>query len=125
MELIKSYNKYLVEKDIKITIIDYVKEVNKRVYNIDISFIDEFLELIEKDDICIPHSMLIKYGVITTSKSNRIKDMIEQYEFEENKDYSLMPNVRHQSNRGIKYINEYTLKPDSFKLCLMRAKKYS
>ena len=37
---IEEYNSYLVENQVNINIIDYVKEVNKLKYNIDISFMD-------------------------------------------------------------------------------------
>ena len=47
---INEYNTYLVENQVNINIIDYVKEVNKLKYNIDISFIDEFIELVSKDE---------------------------------------------------------------------------
>ena len=46
---INEYNDYLVENQIQINIIDFVKEINKIKYNIDISFIDEFIELVSKD----------------------------------------------------------------------------
>ena len=46
---INEYNTYLVENQIQINIINFVKEVNKIKYNIDISFIDEFIELVSKD----------------------------------------------------------------------------
>lgn len=46
-----------------ITIIDYVKAVNRLKYKIDIDFIDEFIELVNKDECCIHHNMLQKYGV--------------------------------------------------------------
>jgi hypothetical protein len=51
---ILEYNIYLVNNKININIIEYVKEVNKLKYNIDIDFIDEFIELVSKDDCCIP-----------------------------------------------------------------------
>jgi len=46
---IEEYNNYLVENQINVNIIDFVKEVNKLKYNIDISFIDEFIELVSKN----------------------------------------------------------------------------
>jgi hypothetical protein len=48
---IEEYNTYLVENQINVNIIDFVKEVNKLEYNIDISFIDEFIELVSKNEI--------------------------------------------------------------------------
>jgi len=47
---IEEYNTYLVENHINVNIIDFVKEVNKLKYNIDISFIDEFIELVSKNE---------------------------------------------------------------------------
>ena len=61
---IEEYNTYLVENQININIIDFVKEVNKLKYNIDISFIDEFIELVSKNECCIHHNMLQKYEMI-------------------------------------------------------------
>ena len=49
---INDYNTYLVENQLNINIIDYVKEVNKlniTKKKIDISFIDEFIELVNKE----------------------------------------------------------------------------
>ncbi len=39
---IKEYNTYLMDTLDNINIIEFVKEINKIKYNIDISFIDEF-----------------------------------------------------------------------------------
>ena len=41
---VNEYINYLIENQININIIDFVKEINKLKYNIDISFIDEFIE---------------------------------------------------------------------------------
>ena len=62
---VEEYNNYLVENQININIIEFVKEINKLKYNIDISFIDEFIELVSKDECCIHHDMLVKYNVIS------------------------------------------------------------
>ena len=48
IDIIK-FNNDLIESKRNINIIDYVKEINKLSYNIDIDFIDEFIELVEKD----------------------------------------------------------------------------
>jgi hypothetical protein len=55
---IKEYNTYLINNQVNINIIDYVKEVNKIKYKIDIDFIDEFIELVSKNECCISHNML-------------------------------------------------------------------
>ena len=60
----KKYNNNLVNSKTIITIIEYVKAVNRLKYKIDIDFIDEFIELVNKDECCIHHNMLQKYGVL-------------------------------------------------------------
>jgi phage anti-repressor protein len=120
---INEYNTYLVENQIQINIIDFVKEVNKIKYNIDISFIDEFIELVSKDNCCIHHNMLEKYGICNIKGGSKdIKRILEQNEFIENEDY-LLSKVAEQLLSGTKYKNEYYLHPESFKICLMRSQK--
>ena len=60
---IEEYNNYLVKNKTDINIIEYVKEINKLTFKINISFIDDFIELVNKDTFCIHHSMLKKYNV--------------------------------------------------------------
>jgi hypothetical protein len=84
---INNYNTYLVENQLNINIIDYVKEINKlniTKKKIDISFIDEFIELVSKEiklsfyyfiDCCIHHDILQKYGISSLkSGTNDIKN---------------------------------------------------
>ena len=73
-----------------INIIDYIKNVNKLDFNIDISFIDELLSYVNKNEICIPHELFVKYKVISsTSSSNNIVRLIEQHKLKENRYYKL------------------------------------
>ena len=118
----KEYNIYLVNNNIDINIINYVKKVNDFIYNIDISFIDNFLNLVEEDKICIPHEYLIKYGVITTEKSSDIIRILNQFEPIENEDYRLRNVAQPVKQGGVSIKKEYTLHPRLFKLCLMRSK---
>jgi len=126
---INEYNTYLVENQIQINIIDFVKEVNKIKYKIDISFIDEFIELVSKDNCCIHHNMLQKYEIISLNKgSSNIKRLLEQNEFIDKEDFDLLnvEEVRPQGGTVMK--NEYYLHPRAFKICLMRSlktKKYA
>ena len=113
----------LIENQININIIDYVKEVNKFEFKIDIPFIDEFIELVNKNECCIHHNMLQKYGIISLNgTTNDIKRILEQNKFIENADY-LLRNVAQQLSSGTKYKNEYYLHPRAFKICLMRSLK--
>ena len=53
--------------------------------NVDISFMEYFLSLIEKkDEFCVEHQKLIEYGIINDNRSNNIKRCIEDYDFKEN-----------------------------------------
>jgi len=91
---------------------------------IDLSFMEELLSFVEQDTCCIPHLLLIKYGVFKEKNSSaNIKERLEEYEFIENEDYLLLE-VQEQSetSRGIKYKKIYYLKPTTFKLMLMRSK---
>ena len=121
-EKIQEYNTNLVNNMIEIKILDYVKTINTLDNNINIDFIDEFIELVGNNTFCIPHIMLQTYGILTnidTTKDVRI--LLEQNNFKKDKDY-LVGKVSHQLPSGTKYKNEYLLKPRTFKLCLMRAK---
>lgn len=82
------YNQSLIANQEVINLLDYVKQINKIKYQIDISFIDELLELITKDECCIHHNMLQKYGVLDTKNNTtgNIKQLLERNDFEENKD---------------------------------------
>ena len=87
---IEEYNNYLVENQVNINIIEYVKEINKLEFKIDISFIDEFIELVSKNECCIHHNMLQKYGIISLNKGTTdIKRILEQNDFIENDDFKL------------------------------------
>jgi hypothetical protein len=68
---INEYNTYLIDN--QINIINFVKEINNIKYNIDISFIDEFIELVSKYECGIYHNMLQKYAIISLKGTNDIK----------------------------------------------------
>uniref|UniRef100_A0A6C0EF49 DUF3627 domain-containing protein n=1 Tax=viral metagenome TaxID=1070528 RepID=A0A6C0EF49_9ZZZZ len=120
---IEEYNSYLVENQVNVNIIDYVKEVNKLEFKIDISFIDEFIELVSKNECCIHHNMLETYEVLKLDKgTTRVKELLEQNNFKEKKDYQVsnVRELRPQGGSSVK--NEYFLHPRAFKICLMRSK---
>ena len=83
MNSITDYNLSLVNNKTNISIIDYLKQINKHNFNIDISFIDEFIELVSKNECCIHHIMLEKYGILTLKKgTSDVKRLLEQYEMD-------------------------------------------
>jgi len=112
---IEEFNEKLVENKRDITIIDYVKELNKKYFDIDISFIDDFIDLVDKEGFVIHHSMLEKYQVITIKDTYEVKRLLEKYEFEHDKDYKTTPA---QLRGG----TDYMLNGEIFKMILMRSK---
>ena len=126
---IEEYNTYLVDNQVNVNIIDFVKEINNIKYNIDISFIDEFIELVSKDECCIHHNMIQKYGILTLKKGTTdIKNLINQNNFIENEDFELRNVSELRPQGGTSNKNEYYLHPEAFKICLMRSlktKKYA
>jgi hypothetical protein len=119
---IEEYNNYLIENQIIVQIIDYVKEVNKLEFKIDINFIDNFIELVSRKECCIHHTMLEKYNILTLCKGTTdIKRLLKQYDFQEMKDFRLR-NVTESNSGGCTHKIEYFSHPRAFKICLMRAK---
>lgn len=120
----KEYNTWLIENKQNITIIDYVKQINKILYNIDINFLDEFIELVSKNECCIHHEMLEKYGIINfkSGGSKDVKKLLLQYNLEEIKDFRVGNVSVSAPKGGCTHKTEYYLHPRAFKMCLMRSK---
>ena len=80
---IANFNQELLKNNSDITIVEYVKKINDEFYKIDISFIDDFMDLVGKNECCIHHDMLVKYGVLSlTSGTYDVKIIIEQQKLE-------------------------------------------
>jgi len=87
---IQEFNQKLVEDKIDISIIEYVIELNEKFFNIDIHFIDDFMDLVDKDECCINHELLIKYGVTNyQAGSYDVKKIIERNDGREDVDYTV------------------------------------
>ncbi len=86
---IQEFNIYLSDKLRNLKLNEYFKEIQSKFYpELDISFMNYFLELIpKKDEICIEHKKLIEYGIINTNRSNDIKDCLEKFNAQENIDF--------------------------------------
>jgi hypothetical protein len=101
-----------------------VKEVNKLEFKIKISFIDEFIELVSKNECCIHHNMLQTYGILSLKGiTNDVKKMLDQNNFIEKKDFELRNVSQLRSQGGTSNKNKYYLHPKTFKICLMRSLK--
>ena len=117
----ENYIRTLLVQNPKINIIDFAKQYNLLTKNIDVSFIDQFLSMVESDDFCIHHDMLYMYGVLSDCTTYDVKRLLEQYQFEEGEDYIVNRNIAAAHQGGS--INNYFLKPDTFKMCLIRSLK--
>jgi hypothetical protein len=122
---INNFNAYLTQKLRNVKLNEYFNLIHSQFYcNIDISFMDYFLELTNNEnEFIVDHIKLQEYKVINTIKTSDINRVLKQFYLIENEDY-LVRNVAQQSetSRGIKYAKEYKLTPYAFKLCLIRSK---
>lgn len=128
MSQFEAFNENLINNKKSITLLEYVKQCN--FTNIDISFIDKFIELVSRTDFCIPHTYLQDYGVYKLSSgSNDLGKILERNGFIENVDFHCSESfLSSETSRGIKYSNNYMLTPDTFKILLIRSikcKKYA
>jgi len=118
---IQTFNQKLVDENVEINIIDYVKLLNNESYHIDISFIDDFTNLVCKDECCIHHDMLEKYGVLTLScGTTNVKRIIDQNVLKV-VGCALYNVVDPDKNDPTHKIN-YFLHPRLFKFILIRSK---
>ena len=119
---IQNFNQKLIDENVEITIIDYVKLLNYDVYHIDITFVNDLLLLIYEDECCIHHDMLYKYGVLSEHDTHDVKRLFEQYKFIENEQY-----IINREDVGNKKVGRpqltYMLHPDAFKKCLISSLK--
>jgi uncharacterized coiled-coil protein SlyX len=123
---ITEFNNYLSDKLKKVKLNEYFNLIQSQFYsNVNISFMDYFLELCNhENEFIVEHIKLQEYGIINTIKSSTIKQTLENTALLiENEDYQVH-NVMLQSetSRGKKYAKEYKLTPYAFKLCLIRSK---
>ena len=121
-ESILTYNDELINSTTKskITIKDYIIQLNNIHYNIETTFIDELFDFVSKHDCCIPHTYLIKYKVNKfTRGSSDALDLLKKYNFIENIDYQLGSRSELRPQGGTSIINIYYLTPKTFKEILM------
>ena len=106
-KLINIYNSDLVTLGFKLSMKDYVYQTNNIFYNINKSFIDNFIDFIDKDLCCIPRIYLKQYKII--DKYNNILILFKTYNFIENIDYKL-----------ISHNDTYNIHPEAFKKMLIK-----
>ncbi len=117
---IQEFNVKLAAKDAQFTVRAYLRKLNKKIFKQPIEdFVDDLLDLVIRDDCCIPHDRLMKYGVLTgSSVSYNVLKMLEQYGFKEDRDFS----ITLCESSGGRPAKVYHLTPNVFEKCLMRSK---
>ena len=121
---ISEFNTYLSEQNNEYSLFTYFKEIHSKFYsNLDISFMDYFLELTNhENEFIVEHIKLQEYGVLTNINTSKdIKKSLERLFLIENEDYQV-GQVSQQLKSGTKYAKQYKLTPYAFKLCLIRSK---
>ena len=116
---IQAHNQKLVNENEVITIIEYVKKLNDTFYHIDISFIYDFIELVDKEGFIISHDMLFKYQILSKTSSTNVLISLNSYELEDHLHYQLS---QQQVDDGRTNKNIYMLTSDAFKIISMRPK---
>jgi hypothetical protein len=137
-------NTSLIAKALRIEPLDYLKSYASVDPKFDLAFASELYELVRREDCCIPHRMLVKWGVLGCDRfaSGRTREMLGQYGLVESRDYVVVSGEVERTfaqipegspsdaevkkpapkrGRGRPAIN-YLLHPDALQLCLMRAK---
>ncbi len=122
---INEFNIDLSEKQVRIDLNNYFKEIHAKFYpNIDISFMDYFLDLTKNEgEFIVDHQKLKEYGVLTNvDTTQKIKKNLERLFLTENEDYRVAQVSQPVKQGGFSTKNEYKLTPYAFKLCLIRSK---
>ena len=126
MNAIKTFVQTLSHNAVKITMTEFFKEIHSQFYShVDISFMDYFLELAEhENEFVVHHSKLVEYGIVTSTRSNDIKDRLHVLSLIEGEDYTLR-DIPQRGKTGSQIHKNYHLTPEAFKKCLMKARKYN
>ena len=79
MQNIQQFNEELVKNNEDITITEYITKVNDLFYKIEINFMNDLMEMVDKDECCIDHKLLVKYGITNlTAGSVDVKKIIDR-----------------------------------------------
>ena len=119
----------LAAEDKPVEILEFIalaaEVLNKEL---DLGFAAELQELVFQGTCCVPHDLLVKYGVLTGANvSAHVVELMKQYGFIEGVDYSRCGEKAPSGGgrgRG-RPQKKYCLHPRTFKKCIMRARNTS
>ncbi len=109
----------------KMNLDEFFKNIHKQFYStIDITFMEYFLEIVEREgEFIIPHSKLLDYGIMTSGQSCHVVEKLNTLGLVKNEDY-ILTDVRENKKSGPGAPSKnYMFTPDAFKMCLMRAQR--
>jgi len=115
----------LIQQETKMSLEEFFKGIHERFYPAqDISFMNYFLELTKHEgEFIVHHNKLVEYGIMSSKQSADVKVKLDALGLVEDEDYELrdVSELRPQGGTSTKKV--YTLTPESFKKCLMRAQR--
>ena len=122
---INEFNNFNSEHLTKMDLIDYFKKVHSVFYkDIDITFMDYFLEICQHDDkFVIHHDKLKEYKVIENGNGNKILNILKRRNLIESIDFEVAVDGHLRIQGGISTQNIYHLTPYAFKICLIKSNK--
>jgi len=122
---INEFNNFNSEHLTKMDLIDYFKKVHSVFYkDIDITFMDYFLEICQHDDkFVIHHNKLKEYKVIESDDSHKILNMLKRRNLIESIDFELAVDGELRIQGGTSTKINYNLTPYAFKICLIKSNK--
>lgn len=82
-----------------------------------IQYLDSNIEFIDEDEYIIHHEELFKYGILKFNDIIGIKNLFQECNLIENKDYKIKKILVQLISRD-KYIYEYYLNRKAFRICL-------
>jgi chromosome segregation ATPase len=124
---ITEFNTYLSDKLRNVKLNEYFTLIQSQFYsNVDISFMDYFLELCDNEnEFIVDHIKLQEYKVINNLKSSTVLQTLNSSNLIENEDYwvhNVMRPLTGKKGGATSGSKEYKLTPYAFKFCLIRAK---
>ena len=134
-QVIYNFNKSLIDTKKELNIIEYGKLVNQLTNNIDLSFLSNFIELVNNNDFCIDAQKIFEFKIFDNLNRKDKKGNIVGFDsgcfysnilkkYQENIDFKALEiSSALKNQRGIRKLKKYFLTPKCFKKILMRNQK--
>ncbi len=101
----------LIATNADLALREFTQRLHDEFYSeIDISFMDQFLELSEEANegqFIVPHQKLVEYGIATSSRSSNIGDRLTSLGLIKDQDYRLLVSQQPVKQGGFTTSNKY------------------